>query len=123
MQHMITWSEIPVTDMERAMNYYREILGVEFEKTEMGGIDYAMFNTKPELVSGALVAGDCCKPSADGTIVYLNGGEDLSVPLSRITRLGSQVIVPKTAINDGEHGYFAQFIDSEGNRVGLFSEK
>jgi len=122
MNHMITWSEIAVKDMDRAMNFYREVLGVDFKREDMGGMDYAMFDTAEELVSGALVAGECCNPSADGTIVYLNGGDDLSEPLSRITRLGNQVVVPKTAIADGECGYFAQFMDSEGNRVGLYSK-
>ena len=122
MNHMVTWSEIAVNDMERAMNFYKEVLGVNFKREDMGGFDYAMFETDEEAVSGALVAGECCTPSADGTIVYLNGGDDLSEPLSRITRLGNQVVVPKTAINDGSCGYFAQFIDCEGNRIGLFSK-
>lgn len=123
MKHLVTWSEIAVTDMDRAMGFYKEVLGVNFKREAMGDLDFAMFEAEEDLVTGALVAGECATPSADGTIVYLNGGEDLSEPLSRITRLGNQVIVPKTAIQDGECGYFAQFIDSEGNRVGLFSEK
>ena len=123
MNHIITWAEIPVSDMERAMNFYKEVLGTEFKREDMGGFDYAMFEATPEQVSGALVAGECCTPSADGSIVYLNGGEDLSEPLARIGRMGNQVVVPKTSIGDGECGYFAQFIDSEGNRVGLYSLK
>ncbi|MCW8877557.1 MAG: VOC family protein [Kangiellaceae bacterium] len=122
MKHMVTWSEIPVSDMERAMNFYREVLSVDFKREDMGGYDYSMFATDPEAVSGALVAGEGYNPSMDGSVVYLDGGDDLSEALNRITRLGNQVVVPKTAINDGENGYFAQFIDSEGNRVGLYSK-
>jgi predicted enzyme related to lactoylglutathione lyase len=29
--------------------------------------------------------------------------------------------MPKTPIHDGDCGYFAMFLDSEGNRVGLYS--
>ncbi|TQV88105.1 VOC family protein [Aliikangiella coralliicola] len=123
MKHLVTWSEISVSDIERAKNFYGEVFGIGFKHETMGDHEYAMFESEPDTVTGALVAGDGYNPTADGTIVYLNGGDDLSEPLSRITRLGSQVVVPKTAINDGEQGYFAQFIDSEGNRVGLYSEK
>lgn len=123
MKHLVTWSEIAVTDIERAMNFYKEVLGVNFKRETMDDFDYAMFEAEEDAISGALVAGECATPSADGTIIYLNGGDDLSEPLSRITRLGNQVVVPKTAIHDGESGYFAQFIDSEGNRVGLYSQK
>lgn len=122
MNHMVTWSEIPVVDLDRAKNFYREVLGVEFKQEEMCGFQYAMFETEEEAVSGALVLGEGYKPSAEGSIIYLNGGKDLSEALSRITRMGKQVVLPKTAINDGEHGYFAHFIDSEGNRVGLYSQ-
>lgn len=123
MNHMVTWSELPVNDMDRAMKFYTEVLGVEFKREDMSGYDYAMFATDEEQVSGALVNGEGCVPSAEGTIVYLNGGDDLSTPLSKITKLGNQVVIPKTAIQDGAGGYFAQFIDSEGNRVGLYSQK
>ncbi len=44
----------------------------------------------------------------------LNGGEDLSEPLSRVENAGGKIVMPKTKIND-EIGYMAMFIDSEGN--------
>ena len=121
MNHMVTWAEIPVSNMERAMSFYREVLSVDFKREDMGGFDYAMFAADPELISGALVAGEGYRPGNEGTVVYLNGGDNLSDALSRISRLGNKVVVPKTPINEGNNGYFAQFIDSEGNRVGLFS--
>ena len=122
MNHMVTWSELPVNDMERAMGFYKEVLSVDFKREEMSGYDYAMFATDEEAVSGALIAGEGYTPSAEGTVIYLNGGDDISLPLSKITQLGNQVLVPKTPIQDGAGGYFAQFIDSEGNRVGLYSQ-
>ncbi|WP_196139042.1 VOC family protein [Aliikangiella sp. G2MR2-5] len=123
MKHIVTWAEIPVNNMERAMNFYREILNVNFKRDEMDGFDFAMFEAGEENITGALIHGDGYTPSTEGSVVYLNGGDDLNGPLEIINRLGNQVLVPKTAINDGECGYFAQFIDSEGNRVGLYSLK
>jgi predicted enzyme related to lactoylglutathione lyase len=37
-----------------------------------------------------------------------------------VKAVGGNVTIPKTELPEGM-GYFAQFIDSEGNRVGLHS--
>jgi len=55
-----------------------------------------------------------------GTTVYLDGGNDLSVPLGRVEGAGGKVILPKTAVG-GNRGFIALFIDTEGNKVGFHS--
>ena len=87
----------------------------------MGGFDYAMFAAE-EAISGALVLGGCYQPSKQGSVVYFNCS-DITPILNIITELGNEILVPRTAINNGERGYFAQFFDSEGNRVGLYSKQ
>jgi len=72
-------------------------------------------------VGGGLAQGEGFEPSTKGTIVYLNGGEDLSIPLSKVTQAGGEIIMPKTAI--GQNGFMAQFIDTEGNKVAFHSMK
>ena len=121
MNHVVTWFEIPVTDMERAKQFYSHVMEVDFKDDEMDGFKMSIFNSEENAVSGMLVKGDDYLPSKTGAVIYLNGGADLSVPLDRAVAKGSEVLWPKTAINDGECGYFAQFLDSEGNRVGLYS--
>jgi len=121
MNHMLTWCEIPVTDIKRAKAFYSEVLDVSFVDEEMDGFQMAMFDTEPEIISGALVKGENYVPSKTSVVVYLNGGANLAPALSRAESLGSEVLWPKTPIKDGEAGYFAQFVDSEGNRVGLYS--
>jgi hypothetical protein len=54
-----------------------------------------------------------------GTTVYLDGGNDLSVPLGRVESAGGTVILPKTSI--GNNGFIALFIDTEGNKIGFHS--
>jgi predicted enzyme related to lactoylglutathione lyase len=54
-------------------------------------------------------------------LVYLNGGDDLSVPLSRVEAAGGKIIVPKTSL--GPNGFMAQFLDTEGNKVAFHSMK
>ena len=72
-----------------------------------------------EGVGGAVVQGEGYAPRAEGTLVYLNGGDDLSAVLGRVEAAGGQVVMPKTSI--GENGFAAFFQDTEGNRVGLHS--
>ncbi len=122
MNNVVTWFEIPVSDMERAKAFYSKVMDVDFKDDDMDGMKMAIFNYEEPGVSGMLVQSEGYEPSKTGAVIYLNGGDDLSVPLSRAVENGAEVLWPKTAINDGECGYFAQFSDSEGNRVGLYSK-
>lgn len=69
-------------------------------------------------MGGAIVLCDGTAPSQSGTLVYLNGGDDLAVMLARVEPAGGQVAVPKTEIGNG-FGFFAHFLYTEGNRAGL----
>lgn len=73
-------------------------------------------------VTGCVAYGEGYKPSPDGVMIYLNGGDDLNVPLSRVEQAGGKVIMPKTHLSD-EVGYMAIFRDTEGNRVAFHSPK
>lgn len=123
MNHILTWCEIPVTDIARAKAFYSEVFDVSFVDDTMGGYEMAMFSANPALVSGALVKGKDYNPTKTGAVVYLNAGEDLTPAMERAVHLGAEVFCPKTAIKDGDAGYFALVSDSEGNRIGLYSMK
>ncbi len=123
MKNVINWFEIPTLDFERAKKFYSAILDVELTDVPMPDVKYAMFPYDIEGggVGGGLMQMDEQKPSADGPTLYLNGGEDLSIPLARVEAAGGKIIIPKTAI--GPNGFFAQFIDTEGNRLAFHSDK
>ncbi|MGZ3693345.1 MAG: VOC family protein [Bdellovibrionota bacterium] len=114
--------EIPVTNMERAATFYENIMAVKLTIKTEPGYTMAFFPSPEGAISGALSKYAEAKPSAEGTILYLNGGADLQAVLDRVVPAGGQVIVPKTLISP-EVGYFAHFLDTEGNRLGLFSTK
>ncbi len=123
MKNAINWFEIPVNDYERAKKFYSEVLGetITDHHMEDKNIKYGIFPYEMEShkVGGAIVEMEGVNPSADGSTVYLNGGDDLAGPLSRVESAGGTVIMPKTDID--ENGFIAQFIDTEGNRVALHS--
>lgn len=118
MNNVANWFEIPVTDMARAKSFYQKVMQTSFKDDEMDGFQMAIFDAEEGAVSGMLVLGEHYQPSQTGAVIYLNGGKDLSFPLARALEQGGKTLVPKTAI---ECGYFAQFLDSEGNRIGLYS--
>jgi predicted enzyme related to lactoylglutathione lyase len=86
----------------------------------MDGIKMGLFPNAGEGVFVQLINGSDYKPSADGTVVYLNGGDDLQKIADKIEANGGKIVVPKTGIGP-ETGFFAIFTDTEGNKVGLHS--
>jgi len=120
MEHLLNWVEIPVTNMKRAARFYGELLNLQLQEMKLGPNDYALFDIKDKHNTGALVKGEGYKPSADGTVVYLNGGNDLSNILVRVKKAGGKVLLEKTFLSK-EAGYIGYFSDSEGNKVGVHS--
>ena len=123
MANVINWFEIPVANFERATKFYNKVLGTELAPfdNEARDVRMAFFPADSGEVGGCLIHGDGYKPSAEGTLAYLNGGEDLSARLSRVESAGGKVVMPKTKISD-EVGYIALFMDSEGNKVAFHSQ-
>jgi len=122
MANAINWFEIPATNHQRAVKFYSQVLGENLQPMEMAGIKMAFLPAEEGDIGGAICSGEGYKPSADGTLVYLNGGEDLNESLSKVEKAGGKVILPKTKISD-EIGYMASFMDSEGNKIALHSPK
>ena len=123
MESVISWFEIPATDFKRAIKFYTAVLQVEITEMEMpNGMQYGVFphdKEKNEIGGGIVDTGGLQKPGVDGTTVYLNGGDNLLTPLSRVEAAGGTVVMTKTSI--GENGFFALFIDTEGNKLALHS--
>jgi uncharacterized protein len=114
------WFEIPTVDLNRAQAFYEHILGMPLKREPMGESELAVFPySGTTQVGGALISHDDCLPTVRGSIVYLSV-ENLEPVLQRALERGGDTLVPRTAI-PGDMGYFAQFRDTEGNRVGLWS--
>ena len=120
----LNWFEIPAKDIKRAKKFYQAILKIKMEEMEMMGMKMAFFPWKDGSgkANGGLCQSKMHKPSATGgTIVYLNANPDLKTALGRVAKAGGKVVMPKTAI--GGNGFMAFFMDTEGNRMGLHSNK
>lgn len=120
MRSYISIFEIPATDISRAVDFYQAILDIKIEKMDMPEMQMGILPYGEQMVTGVIIKADGYKPSADGVTIYLNGGDNLQVILDKVEKSGGKILIPKTLHAD-ESGYFATFIDSEGNKIGLHS--
>jgi hypothetical protein len=121
MKSALSWFEIPVVDMERAVKFYEGVLKTSLRRENFFGTDNAVFKTEEPGVGGALIRQEKVRPQQEGTLVYLNLNGQLDAAIGRVQGAGGAVLLPKTSI--GEMGDIAIIRDSEGNRVGFHSEK
>lgn len=122
MNNLISIVEIAVNDFARASKFYQAILGIAIEEIDMDGNKMGVLPNDEGTVNVVLVKGNDYKPSTDGAVIYLNAGTDLQPMLDKVKENGGQEIVAKTMISP-DMGFFALFIDTEGNKIGLHSIK
>jgi len=116
------WFEIPVSDMQRAITFYEEVLQLKITLQDFGGVKMGWFPSAGEVygATGTLIKHESYVPSHHGTLIYLSC-EDLQNELNRIKAAGGKILQPKTMISES-HGHMATFEDSEGNRIALHSQ-
>ncbi len=116
----VSWFEIPAIDFQQAVEFYQYIFGITMQQNITASNAMAFFPTNTG-IGGAVVAGSGYVPSDSGLLIYLNGGDNLSIVLDKVELAGGRIIMPKTLISE-ESGYFAVFIDSQGNKLALHSK-
>lgn len=118
MKKMISWVEIPVRNMERAVSFYNDLLNLDLEILDFGEEKMACFPND----EGALSWAPDFNPSMNGVLISLNMEDGLNEALMCIEKNGGKVVRSKTKIQAEGRGYFALFVDSEGNKVGLYGD-
>ena len=120
----LCWTDIPVTNLDRAIKFYSAVLAKEVRKLSEGRMEYGLLPHEEQNASGCLcIRGDSGgvdnRPSANGPLIYLSveGRLDEAVEAARAN--GGKVLRARQQI--GEHGFRAVVIDSEGNRIALHS--
>ncbi len=119
-KNFVTWFEIPAYNHYRSVAFYNYIFGVEMTTVELNGFAMGFFPAENG-ITGAIVTGNGCVPSEVGPLVYLNAGDDLNNVLYKVNEAGGRVVLEKTFLSESA-GFFALFIDSEGNRLALHSK-
>ena len=117
----VSWFEIPALDFNQAVTFYNHIFGIDMEQHITDANAMAFFPVTTG-IGGAIIAGPDSIPSDTGPLIYLNGGNDLNNVLNKVELAGGRIVMPKTLISE-DAGYFAIFIDSQGNKLALHSKK
>jgi hypothetical protein len=128
-RNALNWFEIAVTDITKAAAFYGNVTGAKLEVMSFGGRPHAVFGAGASGaptdggVHGALVETDQAihKPSAGGTVIYLDIADGVQRALDRAREAGGKIVQPLTDL--GEHGTCALIEDRDGNLVGLHTAK
>ena len=120
----LCWTDIPVTNLDRAIKFYSAVLGHEVRKMSEGGPEYGLLPHDEQNASGCLCIGadgkgDKNQPSETGPLIYLSVEGRLDDAVKAVKPNGGKVLQEKQQI--GPHGFRVLIIDSEGNRIALHS--
>ncbi len=124
----IHWFEIPASDFERAKTFYETVLNTQLFVNDQRETMGSMLGLFPHQsgVGGCLVHNPQFgyRPSSEGTLVYLSYTGDLNKALARVPAAGGEVLLPKTELGENAGGGFVSWVrDSEGNKVGFYSDE
>jgi len=123
MQAYVVWTEIPVTNLDAASEFYGSVFGWSMETVEMGGQQVAMFNALTDdddfAVAGHLMPG---KPAVAGTgaTIHIALPDSVEAGAERCVAAGGQVMGPVIDIPQGRFQYAS---DIDGNSIALFEMK
>ena len=106
--------EIPATDPERAVAFYKKAFGWKIEKWP-GPMEYWLVTTGAEGAPG--INGGLMKKGNVANTTNTIGVESVDNAVASVTNAGGKLIMPKTPIPTV--GYFAYCQDTEGNLFGV----
>ena len=118
----VGWFEIYVQDMARARAFYETVLATRLESLPSPEVEMLSFPMQPSGsgAAGALVKMTGFPSGGNSTLVYFMC-DDCAVEQGRVKGAGGQVEKPKMSI--GEYGFISLVVDTEGNMIGLHSQK
>lgn len=118
----VGWFEIYVQETERAKTFYEAVFQIELQHLGTGELEMWAFPSEMDRygAGGALVKAAGCASGGNSTLVYFSC-EDCAVEEGRAAASGGTVRRGKMSI--GEYGFISLVVDTEGNLIGLHSQR
>ena len=115
----VIYFEIPVSDLNRAEEFYKKIFDFKFEREIIDNYEMTLFPFEDSYsgISGALAKGDAYQPTKSGIIIYFKT-DDIDKTLEKVIEANGKILYPKT-FNEKYRFFVAEFEDSEGNRIAI----
>jgi uncharacterized protein len=113
------WFDIPVTDLDRAKDFYEAVLNIEVFKEKADEFEFCVLDHK-DGNGGCLFINKDEISSNSGIILYLNVNGRIKDAVVKAEKKGAKILKPIHQI--GEHGFRSVILDSEGNRIVLHSD-
>lgn len=117
-KNRVVWFDIPVSNLERATQYYAAVLNCNVEIESFNDFQFSVIEHSDG--NGGCLVPDPEKVSSDkGPLLYLNVHGRLKDAVEKAKNKG-KIIQDIHPI--GPHGFRAIILDSEGNRIALHAE-
>lgn len=109
----ITHVDIPVSDLEKAGEFYSEVFGWQISAPP-GFEDYPMWQAPNQISGGGLAprSADFTQPRSTVEV------DSIDETLATVERIGGSVVMPKSPITDTS--WWAIFADPDGNHIGVY---
>ena len=139
MEHSsVQWIQIPAKKINRAVSFYKNVFDSAFFFEELNGIPHAVFRANEEgkkIIHGAIIEVEDKGAMGNGPVLFFDATGNFETFLALIKEFGGTIVHSKTLIKakengdsyaipntyvDNKPGYYAHFLDSEGNKMGLY---
>lgn len=110
---IVVWSEIPVTDLDRAAKFYADVFDWKMQVDTSGPNPMATFDSRMDIAGGHLYPGT----PGQGPTVHFALPDKLEAGMDRCTAAGGKVLGDPIPLPDGRFVYAE---DPDGNSIGLY---
>ncbi len=120
-EHFLVWGELPVTDLDRSIAFYKAVTLGEVTRDDSGPNPMAVFQPK-DMKTGIALSMYPGKPAVRGTgsTLHLSAQGALEDTMQRVRDAGGEVVSEPIPLPAGRFFYA---LDLDGNSVGFFETK
>jgi predicted enzyme related to lactoylglutathione lyase len=118
----VVWFEIPVTNFERAITFYKTLFGWTFDEADSPAQSYRIIDAGDHSINGGLSLRTADEPHRGAGPIFYIQVSDIEVTILRARKLGAELARPPTFLSR-DAGVVASIRDPDGNVIGLWASE